>query len=43
VVKRRGIYRILVGKPEGKGHMEDPCVDGRTILRWIFIQWAVGI
>jgi hypothetical protein len=25
----RNVYRILVGKPEGKDHLEDQCVDGR--------------
>jgi len=34
----RGVYRVLVGKPEGKG---DPAVDGRIILRWIFRKWNV--
>jgi hypothetical protein len=33
---RRGVYRVLVGKPEGKSHLEDPGVDRRIILRWIF-------
>jgi len=28
---RRGAYRVLVGKPEGKKHMEDPDVDGRIL------------
>jgi hypothetical protein len=28
----RGVYRFLVGKPEGKNHLEDPGVDGRIIL-----------
>ena len=40
--KRRGVYRVLVGKPEGKGTLEDPGVDGRIILRWILRQWGVG-
>jgi PAS domain-containing protein len=40
--QRRGIYRVLVGKPEGKNHLEDPGVDGRIILRWIFRKWDVG-
>ena len=34
--ERRGIYRVLVGKPEGRDHLGDPGVDGRIILRWIF-------
>jgi hypothetical protein len=25
----RNVYRVLVGKPEGKGHLEDQGVDGR--------------
>jgi hypothetical protein len=32
----RGMYRILVGKPEGKRPLGRPGVDGRVILRWIF-------
>jgi hypothetical protein len=32
----------LVGKPEGKNHLEDPDVDGRIILRCIFRKWGVG-
>jgi hypothetical protein len=27
--------KILIGKPEGKHHLEDFGIDGRTILRWI--------
>jgi len=30
-----GVYRVLVGKPDGKNHLGDPGVGGRTILRWI--------
>jgi len=30
----RGVYRVLVGRPEGKSHLGDPGVDGRIILRW---------
>jgi len=29
-------YRVLVGIPEGKSHLENSGVDGRIILRWIF-------
>jgi len=31
-----------VGKTEGNNHLEDPGVDGRIILRWIFGKWDVG-
>jgi hypothetical protein len=34
-----GVYRVLMGKPEEKIHLEDPGVDGRIILRWIFGKW----
>jgi hypothetical protein len=37
----RGVYRVFVGKPEGKSHLEDPGIDGRIILRWIFRTWDV--
>ena len=33
----------LGGKPEGKGNLEDPGVDRRIILRWIFRKWYMGI
>jgi hypothetical protein len=33
---RRGVYRVLVGRPEGKSHLEDLGVDGKIILKWIF-------
>jgi hypothetical protein len=26
--KRKGIYGVLVVKPEGKSHLEDPGIDG---------------
>jgi hypothetical protein len=33
----RDVYRVLVGKPEGKRtDGKTPGVDGRIILRWIF-------
>jgi hypothetical protein len=25
-----------------RGHLEDPCIDGRIILRWIFRKWDRG-
>ena len=41
--ERKGVYRILVGEPEGKNHLGDPGVDGRIILRWIFWKWGYGL
>jgi hypothetical protein len=35
-------YRILVGRPEGKNHLEDPGVDGR-IVKCIFRKWDGGL
>jgi hypothetical protein len=40
--ERRGVYRVLVAKPEERDHLGDPGVDGRIILRWMFKQWDVG-
>jgi hypothetical protein len=37
----RGVYRALVGKPEGKKHLVVPGVDGRIILRRICRKWGV--
>ena len=30
------------GETEGKRPFEDPGLDGRIILRWIFRKWDVG-
>jgi hypothetical protein len=40
--ERRGVYRVLVRKPEGKGPLGNPGLDGRIIIRWIFRKWDVG-
>jgi hypothetical protein len=29
--ERKGICRILVGKPEKRGHLEDTGIDGRML------------
>jgi hypothetical protein len=39
----RGVYRVLLRKPEGNIHLGDPVVDGRIILTWIFRKWDVGV
>jgi len=41
--EERGVYRVLLGKPEGKRHWGDLGVDGWIILRWISRRWDVGI
>jgi len=33
--------RVLVEKPDRENHLEEPGVDGRIILRWIFRKWDV--
>ena len=40
---RRGGYRVLVGKPEGRNHWGDLGVDGWIILGWISRRLYVGI
>jgi hypothetical protein len=39
---RRGAYRVLVGKPEGKNHLKTPGLDVSIILRWIFRKCEGG-
>jgi len=41
--ERRGVYRVLVGKREGKNHLGELGVDGRIILSWIFRKRDVGV
>jgi len=38
--EKRGVYRGLVEKPEGKRPLGRPSWE--IILRWIFRQWDVG-
>ena len=40
--ERIGVYGVSVAKPEGEKNLEDPDVDGRIILRWIFRKGDVG-
>jgi hypothetical protein len=37
--ERWGAYTVLVGKPEGKSHLEDLSPEGRIILKWVFNEW----
>ena len=37
------VYRVLVVKPEGKGHCGDLGVDGWILLGWISRRWDVVI
>jgi hypothetical protein len=39
----RGVYRVLVRKPEGKSSWGDQDIDGRIKLGWIFKKWDVGV
>jgi hypothetical protein len=41
--ERRGVYRVLVGKPEGKRPLGRPRRKGGIILRWIFRKWDVRV
>ena len=41
--EERGVYRVLVGKPEERNHWGDLGVEGWIILRWISRRWDVGI
>ena len=41
--EERWVYRVLVGKPEGKNHWGDLGVDGWIILGWISRRWDVGM
>jgi len=39
----RGVYRVLVGKREGKRPLGTPMHRWGIILRWIFRKWDVGM
>jgi hypothetical protein len=39
----KGVYRVLVRKPEEREHLVDPGVDEGRILRWLFRNWDVGL
>ena len=41
--EERGVYRVLVGKPQGRRTLGDLGVDGWIILGCISRRWDVGI
>ena len=41
--ERRGIYRVLVGKPEGKRPLWRPKHRWEDNIKWIFRMWDVGV
>jgi hypothetical protein len=38
-----GAFRVLVGSPKERGQLEDPGLNGRIILKWIFRNWDGGM
>ena len=38
-----GVYRVLVGKPEGRSHWGDLGLDGWIILGWISTRLDMGL
>jgi len=41
--ERRAYTRFWWGNLGERDHLDDPGVDGRIILRWIFRKWDVGV
>ena len=41
--ERSGVYRVLVGNLRERGHLGDPGIDGRIILRWTCKKWDVDV
>jgi hypothetical protein len=39
--EKRGAYWFWLGNRRERDHLEDPGVDGRIVLRWIFKRWDV--
>jgi hypothetical protein len=39
----RKMYRVLVGKPEGKDHLKDQGVDGRMGSKWTIGRLVGGV
>jgi len=41
--KEETYTRFLTGNMRERDNWEDPDVDGKIILRWIFCQWVVRV
>jgi hypothetical protein len=41
--EKKRIYRVLVGKPEGKGRLGEPGIDGKIILRCIYRKYDMRV
>jgi hypothetical protein len=41
--EERKVYKVLVGKPEGKSHWEDQGVGGKMGSEWILGRLAGGV
>jgi hypothetical protein len=41
--EKRGAYRVLVGKPEGKRLLGKARRRWVIILKWIYRRWDVGV
>jgi hypothetical protein len=41
--ERRGVYRVLVGKPEGKRSLGRRRSKWEDDITWIFRRWDVGV
>jgi hypothetical protein len=39
----RSVYRVLVGKPEGKDHLKDQGVDGRIGIKMDLTEIGWGV
>jgi len=40
---KRGVYRVLVKKPEGERSLGNPDIDGTIIQKIIFKKWVGGM
>jgi hypothetical protein len=40
VGERSDVHCVLVGNLRKGGHLNDPDIDGRAILKWIFEKWV---